>query len=112
MACLHILTGPDAGECFELTASETTIGRGFGNTIQLLDPMVSRAHCTIHREDGGYVLCEAGPPSATRVNGQVMCQRAIRFGDVVSMGSTTMMLMEERLRRTPAPFRRPYVREQ
>ena len=111
MACLHVLTGPNAGECFDLTGTETTIGRGTDNTIQLLDPKVSRAHCAIHGEGGHYTLREAGPPNATRLNGHVICERAIRFGDVISMGDTAIMLMEERPRRTQPPFRRPYVHE-
>ena len=45
MAKLQVLSGPTAGQSYELKVETTTVGRVEDNALQIADPSVSSRHC-------------------------------------------------------------------
>ncbi|HEY8947202.1 MAG TPA: adenylate/guanylate cyclase domain-containing protein, partial [Polyangiaceae bacterium] len=59
------------------------------NSIQLLDKIVSKEHCTIERRASGFVLRDLGSLNGTYVNGErVNGEQELHHGDDVALGST------------------------
>ena len=71
------------------------IGRDTTNTICLSHPLVSRYHCTVHREkDGRYSLADHGSTNGTFVNGHHIHHATLEDGDIVQIGPFRFMLDE------------------
>jgi adenylate cyclase len=69
--------------------STNSLGRHPNNTIQLLDKIVSKEHCTIEQRDGHFVLRDLGSLNGTYVNGErVRGETALKHGDEIALGST------------------------
>jgi eukaryotic-like serine/threonine-protein kinase len=75
-----------------LSATELNIGRAPENAIYISDPMVSRYHATLRRQDGQYVILDTGSSSGVFINGQRVGPQgqALRQGDVITMGRTNL----------------------
>jgi adenylate cyclase len=66
-----------------------SLGRHPNNSIQLLDKIVSKEHCTIEKRAEGFVLRDAGSLNGTYINGErVKGEQLLRHGDEISLGST------------------------
>ncbi len=66
-----------------------SLGRHPGNTIQLLDRIVSKEHCIIELRGEQFVLRDLGSLNGTFVNGdRVIGERLLRHGDEIALGST------------------------
>lgn len=90
MASLRI-TSPEGTERVVELDRSNTLGRHPDNSIQLLDRIVSKNHCTVERTDTGYVLSDLGSLNGTYVNGErVDGKRTLRGGDDIVLGSTRM----------------------
>ncbi|QOV88524.1 ATPase, T2SS/T4P/T4SS family [Humisphaera borealis] len=70
-----------------------TIGRHADNKLVLADHMASRFHCVIERRGAQFVLRDLGASNGTRVNGQLVRTVALAPGDVVTIGSTNLVLV-------------------
>lgn len=57
-------------KCYPLN-DETHIGRGLGSSIILRDPVISRRHASVVKQNDAYVLHSYGT-AGTRVNGEPM----------------------------------------
>jgi pSer/pThr/pTyr-binding forkhead associated (FHA) protein len=68
-----------------------TIGREEGNTIQLNDERVSRYHAKIQMDHDQVVLTDLESTNGTKVNGEDVQLRNLRYGDVVQVGRTVMV---------------------
>lgn len=66
---------------FPLTASVMVIGRDDDADIRVDEPLVSRAHARIERRGDAYFVLDLGSTNLTRVNGEVVAERALRHGD-------------------------------
>jgi hypothetical protein len=100
-ACyLEVLAGPEKGGRFPLEAETVTLGRRADCTVRLSDPAVSRLHCSLTREEEGFVLVpREGRPVA--VNGVVSSRRRrLRHGDEVRLSERTLLRYAE-ARREP-----------
>ena len=87
---LVAVSGPHAGQRFDLAPGETVIGRQ-GCTISLpQDTQVSRRHCVINITGDSATLTDPGSTNGTRLN-HAHCQpgmaQAVRSGDTLSIGS-------------------------
>ena len=71
---------------FPLAAEILTVGRDERADIRVDEPLVSRNHARLERRGGGYVLLDLGSTNMTRVNGEVVSERALRDGDEVRFG--------------------------
>ena len=70
----------------------TSIGRESKNSIQIYDPLVSKAHCLIQfNPDLGFVLRDLESSNGTFVNGQrVHTDRVLAKDDAIKIGSTQL----------------------
>lgn len=83
-----VLNTPDGQQVVELRP-HNTLGRHPSNTIQVLDKIVSKEHCTISDRDGQFVLFDLGSLNGTYINGErVNGQQALNHGDEIAMGAT------------------------
>ena len=88
---LRILDGSDRGRAFEHLPTPVTIGREEGNTVQLNDERISRFHIKIQEDLGKLVLTDLESTNGTRVNGEDVQLRILRFGDVISVGRSVLL---------------------
>lgn len=71
------------------------IGRGLDNHIVLDDPHVSRKHAQIRLRFGRYTLFDIQSRGGTFVNDVLIRQHTLQSGDVVRMGHTRLLYLEE-----------------
>jgi hypothetical protein len=67
---LHILTGPDQGQSFEMKGSAISIGRSRENDIQIKDRTVSRSHLQITKKKDQYYVQDVKSQNGTFFNGE------------------------------------------
>jgi len=72
---------------------EVTIGRGVGNQVCISDPILSRQHCLIKREDDGFIIRDLGSRHGTAVNGVPINQQVLHHGDQISLGRTVLSFL-------------------
>jgi adenylate cyclase len=83
-----ILVTAEGQQVVELRAVNS-LGRHPNNSIQLLDKIVSKEHCTIEQRGEAFVLRDAGSLNGTYINGdRVKGEQLLRHGDEISLGST------------------------
>ena len=83
-----ILATAEGQQAIELR-STNSLGRHPNNTIQLLDKIVSKEHCTVEQRDGRFVLRDLGSLNGTYVNGdRVRGETTLKHGDEIALGST------------------------
>jgi pSer/pThr/pTyr-binding forkhead associated (FHA) protein len=68
-----------------------TIGREEGNTVQLNDERISRFHIKIQEDMGKLVLTDLESTNGTRVNGEDVQLRILRYGDVIAVGRSLLL---------------------
>ena len=88
---LRVLDGADRGRVFDNLEPPVTIGREEGNTIQLNDERISRFHVKVQEDNGRLVLTDLDSTNGTKVNGEDMQLRILRFGDMVSVGRSVLL---------------------
>jgi adenylate cyclase len=83
-----ILATAEGQQIVDLKALNT-IGRHPGNSIQLLDKIVSKEHCIIEFRADHFVLRDLGSLNGTLVNGErVNGEMRLKNGDEIALGST------------------------
>ena len=85
--------GPRAGTSFLLDPTDRTrVGRGTDCDIILVDPLCSRVHAELMREDDGWWLRDHNSRNGTFLNGQrIECGR-LNVGGNFKVGSTEFLL--------------------
>ncbi len=83
---LVVTKGPFAGQRFELTRPEITIGRDPGSDIFLDDITVSRRHARIFVSQEGPYVEDFGSLNGTYVNGERVDRRLLSPGDELQIG--------------------------
>ena len=81
----------DKGRVFGCVETPVTIGREEGNSIQLNDERVSRYHVKIQEDHEQLVLTDLQSTNGTRVNGEDIQLRNLRFGDLIQVGRTILV---------------------
>jgi pSer/pThr/pTyr-binding forkhead associated (FHA) protein len=71
---------------FPLAAEVLTVGRDELADIRVDEPLVSRNHARLEKRGTGYVVLDLGSTNMTRVNGEVVSERALQDGDEVRFG--------------------------
>ena len=88
---LQVIDGADRGKVFEDLSLPVTIGREEGNSIQLNDERVSRFHLKIQEDHDQVVLTDLESTNGTKVNGEDIRLRILRFGDLVAVGRSVLL---------------------
>lgn len=88
---LRVLDGADRGRIFDTLSTPVTIGREEGNSLQLNDERVSRFHVKIQEDQDKIVITDLGSTNGTKVNGEDVQLRILRFGDIVSIGRSVLL---------------------
>jgi len=88
---LRVLDGADRGRVFEGLATPVTIGREEGNSLQLNDERVSRFHVKIQEDQDKIVITDLESTNGTKVNGEDIQLRILRYGDIVSLGRSVLL---------------------
>jgi pSer/pThr/pTyr-binding forkhead associated (FHA) protein len=88
---LRVLDGADRGRIFSELVPPVTIGREEGNTIQLNDERVSRYHIKIQEDHEKLVLTDLESTNGTKVNGEDIQLRILRFGDMITIGRSVLL---------------------
>jgi pSer/pThr/pTyr-binding forkhead associated (FHA) protein len=97
---LVAVSGPRAGEAFELQTSSLTVGRDSANLLHLRDPAVSRRHCVVEADGGGSRLRDLDSLHGTFVNGLPVHERALESGDLITIGGSLLLFQTEADRKT------------
>ncbi|MDH3716695.1 MAG: FHA domain-containing protein [Planctomycetota bacterium] len=92
---LRILNGADQGRIFDELDPPITIGREEGNTIQLNDERVSRFHVKIQEDADKLILTDLESTNGTKVNGDEIRLRILRYGDLIHLGRTLLLFGSE-----------------
>ena len=85
----------DDNRSIPLTENIINIGRSLDNQIVLDDPQVSRHHLQLRVRFGTYILFDIHSQSGTFVNGISVKEHHLKSGDVVRIGQTQMIYLEE-----------------
>jgi pSer/pThr/pTyr-binding forkhead associated (FHA) protein len=88
---LRVLDGADRGRVYQDLPTPVTIGREEGNSIQLNDERVSRFHLKIQEDRDKIVLTDLESTNGTRVNGEDVQLRILRYGDMISVGRSVLL---------------------
>jgi predicted component of type VI protein secretion system len=88
---LRVLDGSDRGRNYTKLRTPVTIGREEGNTIQINDERISRFHIKIQEDQDKIVLTDLESTNGTKVNGDEIQLRILRFGDVITLGRTSLV---------------------
>ncbi len=88
---LTIVEGQAKGTSYPLQENEVTIGRSRDCTIRLAETDVSRVHAKVVRQDGDWVVSDAGSRNGIFVNGaHAAAPHLLKPGDVFKVGSCHM----------------------
>jgi len=90
-ARLEAVSGPLKGKLFPLNQDEVSIGRDPSNEISLLDSLVSRRHCLIHKEPTGFRLQDLDSRNNTFVGGVPVRERVLVHGDQIRVGDSILI---------------------
>ncbi len=83
-----LLATPEGQQVVELRG-HNSLGRHPSNSIQLLEKIVSKEHCTIEQRPDGFYLRDLGSLNGTYVNGErVQGMRPLKHGDDIALGAT------------------------
>lgn len=91
MALLRVITGPDVGATAEVRESPITIGRGTDCALKITDEHVSVVHAVVEPVDTGFRVRDLESLGGTAVNGQTVLKRRLLFGDIITVGETTIV---------------------
>src|SRR5689334_8830808 len=81
-----------AGE-LPIAGRELTIGRAHECGLVVDSGLISRVHCRLVRDDGGWSIEDAGSANGTFVNGyQVRTRRPLVAGDRIRLGIQPVVL--------------------
>ncbi len=89
---LRVIDGADRGRVYRHLKTPITIGREEGNTIQLNDERVSRFHVKIQEDSGKLVLTDLESTNGTKVNGEEVQLRILKYGDLIGVGRSILVL--------------------
>jgi len=98
----------EAGEADIPIDGSLTVGRDAGNSIWLDDPLVSRRHARVRLRGDELLLEDLGSANGVLRNGEPVDRAAVlRAGDVLVIGSTTLLVTWTAVDATPATPSRP-----
>ena len=92
---LVAVSGPLRESVFALPDAELSIGRDASNDLPIGDPSVSRRHCLIYREPGGYKVRDLDSRNGTLVNGEAVQDRWLHHLDEITIGNSVFRFFQD-----------------
>jgi Protein of unknown function (DUF3662)/FHA domain len=89
-----LLGTPSGTHVVPLDSTLLTIGRGLNNDIILEDARVSRHHAQLRYRSRRFWVADLGSTNGTFVNSERISERALRSGDVLSLGGLELTYKE------------------
>jgi pSer/pThr/pTyr-binding forkhead associated (FHA) protein len=93
-AVLVVRSGPDAGESFQLSEGDNSVGRDASNKVILADNSVSRKHAVLRKRGDFYAIYDLDSSAGTRINEQPVEGIPVKTGQLLKFGSSTAVIME------------------
>ncbi len=94
MAKLILIAGAQRTE-YELDET-ISVGRHPDNTIQLLDPVLSKEHARIEMlPDGQFIVRDLGSLNGTYIAGKRISEHILANGDEIALGSTRLQFLDQ-----------------
>jgi two-component system, cell cycle response regulator len=90
-AYLVVLQGTNVGEMHKIEGPEVVIGRAMSAGVRLNDDGISRRHCRVISIGGQVIIEDLGSANGTLVNGEMVQHHALKEGDKIRLGATTML---------------------
>jgi transcriptional regulator with GAF, ATPase, and Fis domain len=87
------ISGLLTGAVRTLADGQISIGRDQSNEVCLIDPSVSRRHCTIQQAGEKFELVDLDSHNGTFVNGIPIRRRAIEHGDTIRVGRSELVFL-------------------
>jgi predicted component of type VI protein secretion system len=84
---------------YDLGAGTATLGRSRESALVLDDPAISRQHALLMVSEDGVMVRDLGSAGGTFLNGRRISEEYLKMGDVLGMGSFTIVV-----RAAPAPI--------
>lgn len=100
MWSVRVLSGPEAGQIFDLKLGKNIFGRGTTCDFKVLSVGISKEHCEIHVYKDKMIVVDLKSSNGTFVNGVKIQNSIIRIGDKVSLFDIIMDII-------PTPEIRP-----
>ncbi|MDZ4678775.1 MAG: FHA domain-containing protein [Oligoflexia bacterium] len=85
---LTILSGPETGVAYKLVGQTISFGRAPDNDVVLQDSKASRNHAVIEQRNGQYWIRDLGSQNGIAVNGKILKESIMNFGDQIIIGDT------------------------
>jgi pSer/pThr/pTyr-binding forkhead associated (FHA) protein len=83
------------GNLLWLQGEIINIGRDRENDIVIDDPYISRHHVQLRLRDGAYLLFDVNSQAGTFVNGVRVREHRLQTGDVIVVGNTRLLYLED-----------------
>ena len=94
MPTINITEGPLRGHTFELPDRTIRIGRADDNDLAMEDAAISGRHAEIFPENGQWKIRDLDSANGTMVNNNMISVRSLSHNDVVSLGDTSFIFVE------------------
>jgi pSer/pThr/pTyr-binding forkhead associated (FHA) protein len=91
MAELRVIVGPDVGKTATVEDDSVTIGRGDDCHLCLSDQHTSMIHAVVEPLDTGWRLRDLETATGTAVNGDLIQESPLNFGDIIKVGVTLVL---------------------
>ena len=102
---LIALSGPAAGQVFDLLGEEIVIGRETANPIAIADPSLSRKHCVLLRTGEGWTIRDMGSVNGVVINGERAAERLLADADHIVIGKTELLVrLDDAHKPEPEPW--------
>ncbi len=88
---LLVVSGPEQGREIDVGVEPFSIGSSEDSDFKITDPAVSRRHCIISIDSGGYVITDTNSTNGTFVRGVRVMRAYLLHGDEIRIGSTRMI---------------------
>ncbi|MFO7871138.1 MAG: FHA domain-containing protein [Kiritimatiellia bacterium] len=102
---IHLVVeeGADKGKTISVAPDGARVGRSSKNDIVLVDPLLSRHHCRLFfKTNDGLWVTDLGSANETHVNDKPVQESALRAGDVLAIGDTTIRVVNDGINSLPS----------